>query len=1056
MPSFQSDSLEYFDESEADDYMYRGYCLELDGDTDLSGTPMRVEVCEDSDDADNYDYDEQRWKYGYDWVLGEYTGSEQIVLAEGPWWCLDVQREDSDDDNVAGGATLNETTTPVYMYECDSSRMSQKWVFDETTGEVKNRGTKLCLAWYGNLVNGRLAYLMECDGSYKWDPRFFSGYNVSTPTHGSFYFDPYRNVYDRGAVQPQAVQNLTKTKNAFKFVSSVPASKSFYDYTVWNTSVMTVVVAGNSTLEINTDPCPLEGCEASGIKGRGPALFYWSDNASWVANNESVPCDWDVWSYGETCADVTIWDEWVVILDVETPFLNTLNIRGKLVADNDANDTIGIHSNLIDIRGGTLEIGNETAPFEGPYAHITMHGDMYAHGKECTRPIEDTDEGCWKKIKVNGDLKLHGKNVNSTRTLVADAAAGTNALVVESPVFEWTASTWHQAGSTGVAGAELVISGSDAGGQPEYHTIDYISPDGLTIYLVDDLASGKIGTTVDVVDSDANLDVTIDGRATVSLLSRNIEFLGGYDLTYDYISGVGPDLTDYGATIRVFEAFSEDKAGWAAGMAGYELYGQYFYPEGTVSALKYVRFRGAGKQFDMWDALVREPVLVLLPGMEVTVQGCSLTEPLTGSFFGCQNAASVFGAASQCAVDKVDLTILDNVLVGTSMQLEPSEYNSHVVRNNLFFGGWECRQGCPPQRILMLGGSGTLDVRDNIVYGGFGGYYLRADCSQYVAWENNVAIGNAVGYDVQAGCTSLKLLPYRNSAGVTVGTSKIANVIAAENGMAIVPAKWKTKPDEKPNLPGDVLTTSTALDLVENSTIIGRTPDDGSGDVRSSNCDIWSGGGDNWHDGFKVGGSLTGFRHYDEYAYSGFAYSGPYNQKRGSEYGGVFDGFHYSVERVNFYGFSGVDSCGRSNVAISNEMAGDGEGSTWVGGAAHWAKSTCYPVVIRKSSFSATPTYARLRFSKGPSDQTYEVGWALCTVYDDGSLLGRTPEPASVNSQGLYQLVAAHRHEWPEEVLTDCTSWEELGYTDEEVGSGSVRWSFDFDALQPSFYDPRE
>ena len=69
------------------------------------------------------------------------------------------------------------------------------------------------------------------------------------------------------------------------------------------------------------------------------------------------------------------------------------------------------------------------------------------------------------------------------------------------------------------------------------------------------------------------------------------------------------------------------------------------------------------------------------------------------------------------------------------------------------------------------------------------------------------------------------------------------------------------------------------------------------------------------HDGFKVGGSLTGFRHYDEYAYSGFAYSGPYNQKRGSEYGGVFDGFHYSVERVNFYGFSGVDSCGRSTPA---------------------------------------------------------------------------------------------------------------------------------------------
>ena len=82
---------------------------------------------------------------------------------------------------------------------------------------------------------------------------------------------------------------------------------------------------------------------------------------------------------------------------------------------------------------------------------------------------------------------------------------------------------------------------------------------------------------------------------------------------------------------------------------------------------------------------------------------------------------------------------------------------------------------------------------------------MTASCEQYTSWRNNAAMGNAVGYDVKSGCTSLRLIPYRNSAGVTVGTSTISNVVAAENGMAIVPAKWSTFPDEKPNLSKDVL-----------------------------------------------------------------------------------------------------------------------------------------------------------------------------------------------------------------------------------------------------------
>jgi len=56
----------------------------------------------------------------------------------------------------------------------------------------------------------------------------------------------------------------------------------FADYTVWNTSVLSVVVAGNSTLVVETNSCPEEGCQGLKPDILTEATFKWSDNASWV------------------------------------------------------------------------------------------------------------------------------------------------------------------------------------------------------------------------------------------------------------------------------------------------------------------------------------------------------------------------------------------------------------------------------------------------------------------------------------------------------------------------------------------------------------------------------------------------------------------------------------------------------------------------------------------------------------------------------------------------------------------------------------------------------
>jgi hypothetical protein len=209
---------------------------------------------------------------------------------------------------------------------------------------------------------------------------------------------------------------------------------------------------------------------------------------------------------------------------------------------------------------------------------------MYFHGKECTAPldVEVSEFGCWKQMVVSGELSLHGRPIPAvTLKLAEDARSGDVAVILDGSVGE---GNWK-------VGDDVIVSSSDAGGVPEYHTIAAVAPANdegtrtlLTLALP--LEGSKIGRVVSLLDASKGLSEVLDGRATVSLLSRNIEVRGGYDLDYDYMSGVGPDLTDYGATIRLWEAYTEVRDGWSEDMVGFDLFGQFHYPSGYISNLK--------------------------------------------------------------------------------------------------------------------------------------------------------------------------------------------------------------------------------------------------------------------------------------------------------------------------------------------------------------------------------------------------------------------------------------------------------------------------------------
>jgi len=193
---------------------------------------------------------------------------------------------------------------------------------------------------------------------------------------------------------------------------------------------------------------------------------------------------------------------------------------------------------------------------------------------------------------------------------------------------------------------------------------------------------------------------------------------------------------------------------------------------------------------------------------------------------------------------------------------------------------------------------------------------------------------------------------------------------------------------------------------------------------------------------------LCSYRTFGKYGYTGVSFTGLFKEKQGTGYDALYtqrtayDGgssaFRQTVSGTTFVGFSGKDACGRTNVALSNEMAADGEGATTVFAAA-WGKATCYPTAVNGLKWVDTPDYARLAFASGPT--AAGVQWGLCTLADEDRSLftGSAALDASV-ATGSYFLKSSLKHDWPPEVLRDCGNWARLGYPDEYEGVDTCLW----------------
>jgi hypothetical protein len=132
------------------------------------------------------------------------------------------------------------------------------------------------------------------------------------------------------------------------------------------------------------------------------------------------------------------------------------------------------------------------------------------------------------------------------------------------------------------------------------------------------------------------------------------------------------------------------------------------------------------------------------------------------------------------------------------------------------------------------------------------------------------------------------------------------------------------------------------------------------------------------------------------------------------------DGAKVEISDVQFYGFSGTDSCGRSNVAITNDAAGIGRGKQGNAATGNYGFAFCQPIFVDGLHFGEIPLHGRLKFAWGSASDgdDLDYGFSECIVYDlDHSLEIESP---SWDRNEPQLLISAAPRRWPDTYQKYC------------------------------------
>jgi hypothetical protein len=889
---------------------------------------------------------------------------------------------------------------------------------------------------------------------------------------------------------------------------------------------VTFVLAGNTSVTLDADDCAEEGCPGPRPYSDSGDVreFLWSDDMGW---NVTGVLEIDVPS---EMSYVTIRHTWTVFLDMTTPILNILEIRGILTVLPDNELNIVLDTFYIDVKGGSMLFGNHTHPYEGEgEVRITIHGDPYVHGNECRPPaIQFSSQyemlmerevliTCGKRIDVNGDFVLNGKVRVTQATLGEDTLAGSNVIVLSEDTAPWMqynetqnvtnaeSGGWTLVTTTHTVcdwkvGDELIVTGSDhAAVTEEDFFITDMSDDCRTVTMSKGLARNAIGV---LIQQDG--DTVLDMRARIGMVTRNIVLEGGDHWLYDRISGIDPKAAEMGGSLFAFPPYKEIKDGWKPSDVGFEKYGYWRYPAGTIN-MNYVYMTMWGKQHGLiFPCTLVAYSHVHMQGHQTNIkfEGIVDRNPMSGggglfdsNWWNTKEGEGElmklkgwWGGMGGHSYHNNNRNVIfkNNILIGVGQDFGPTDGFEHIVENNLFIGGaGYCRIQCTPDYTSLFRGNGwgegagKLAVRNNLWNGGWKLVKWRRTCSVNDVFEDNYMIGGQTGF-VYDSCANIGVVhAYRNSLGIATHVNRVSGFVLAENGVGAMSyhnsdsmqpacgmergtseaksAKMSSgepwgldgsrsimNEDYSEWLEGYVRGVDTADAWSEHlqfaqainqrddrMIIIGQS----NHWAMNEDFDMCSGSaGSSWFGGSStgpadIGGMTSGYGSWVDYHYSGYQYTMRGDAKM---WKGTWGEGYFFIDGVEFQGFSGVDQCGFKNMAIGNEAAGFGEGSSATfGHNAIFGSTNCVAFVVSNliwgsgiNGVAEVPPEARFRFSHGFAGQTEgkATGFAKCTVYDkDGSIVPREsaphhPLPFVYSSQSKNKI--------PQKIITDCGNWD--------------------------------
>ena len=266
-------------------------------------------------------------------------------------------------------------------------------------------------------------------------------------------------------------------------------------------------------------------------------LPKWSNPATW--NNNKVPLQTD---------DVTIPEGSVVVLDMNIDVRHIM-VHGVLVVEPSKDITINAHSVQIMGSKAYFEWGTEQLPYSKK-GILTLSKSTPNE----TMPMSGNQS---KGIMVmdGGVLELHGKIKQSSTQLAITALAGTKTLTFKDAI-NWEIGDSIVIASTNFMKSTLVEDGLLESQNPylyenETAKIVTISADKKTVTLSDALNYKHWGGAIETFNNGKGRSWSLDERAEVGLLSRNILIQGD----------AASELDRHGVNIMIMEGSSAKVSG---------------------------------------------------------------------------------------------------------------------------------------------------------------------------------------------------------------------------------------------------------------------------------------------------------------------------------------------------------------------------------------------------------------------------------------------------------------------------------------------------------------